>query len=165
MHAATHLLILMIVSQLAMLIGFYFYIRWLRGSWKARGYGLGYSAGKSDGIAANGAQVRMLQNDLAMMKQARQIERRAHQNALEQTYLEADERVATYAARSNPFTEQNLKELIHAATKLELAANTYAGLYAGDEAQLARKAATTLLNMAETLTKALSTQAKLEAAA
>lgn len=69
-----------------------------------------------------------------------------HQAQLEALMQDADERIAIYAQRA--LTEDDAAQLQAMARKLELAANTFAGINAHDHAQAARQFAVRAFNMA-----------------
>jgi chlorite dismutase len=75
----------------------------------------------------------------------------SHQAQLEAIMQDADARVATYARRANPFTEQDRTILQFAANQLDVAANTYAGLKLSDNVRFARQMQQRLLDLAERL--------------
>jgi hypothetical protein len=78
-----------------------------------------------------------------------------HQGQLEAIMQDADDRVATYARRANPFKEHDRITLQAAANQLDVAANTYTALHAPDEVRFARQMQQRLLNLAERLAAAL----------
>ncbi|MCY1353969.1 hypothetical protein D9M69_403240 [compost metagenome] len=79
---------------------------------------------------------------------------------------DADRRIAEYARRANRFTEQDLPALAAALKSLNLAADVYAGLRAGDKHSEALSAAQALLQIQQRLLGAPdTTPASMEAAA
>lgn len=81
-----------------------------------------------------------------------------HQAQLEAIMQDADARVATYARRANPFNHDDRITLQAAANQLQVAANTYTGLHAPDEARFATQMQLRLLNLAERLQTTLAAQ-------
>jgi len=119
------------------------------------GYLAGFSAGKSAGVSEVGIRLRACYQDAEQIKQLREIERRDHKAALESIMLDCDERITLFARRSNPFGAVDCITLQAAANQLNVAANTYTGLHAPDEARFARQMQQKLLNLAEQLRIAL----------
>lgn len=74
-----------------------------------------------------------------------------HQAQLEAIMQDADNRIAIYARRANPFTHDDRITLQAAANQLDAAANVYSGLQAGDQVRFARQMQQRLLNLAERL--------------
>lgn len=126
-------------------------------------------------IARNAAQQRidLLNVDLATLAEKRAAERYAHvherdriaqelrdQYGAERDRLieDADRRIATYARRANPFTEQDLATLADTNKCLTLACNTYAGLQAWDAHTAAATQQTAIRAMHERLKQALAEQ-------
>ncbi|WP_314407407.1 hypothetical protein [Pseudomonas kuykendallii] len=131
----------------------------LRGRWKARGYALGHASQQDyiDTLLSIGAGHR---------ERAIQLEQQ-HSHDRAALILDADQRIAHYARRANPFTEHHQQDLQGIATVLDLAAATFAGLQANDKAVQARAGAITLRQMGEQLGATLSAtqQAAMEQAA
>ncbi|MGE6790864.1 hypothetical protein ACQKFS_02425 [Pseudomonas guineae] len=84
----------------------------------------------------------------------------SHQAQLEAIMQDADNRVATYARRANPFNHDDRITLQAAANQLDAAANVYAGLMASDQARFARQMQQRLLNLVERLDAALKAMDK-----
>lgn len=74
-----------------------------------------------------------------------------HQAELDEVIQDADKRIATYARRANPFTEEDRITLQALANQLDTAGNTYAGLGAIDQVRFARQMQQRALNLAERL--------------
>lgn len=74
-----------------------------------------------------------------------------HQAQLDEVIQDADKRIATYARRANPFTEEDRITLQALANQLDTAGNTYAGLGAIDQVRFARQMQQRALNLAERL--------------
>ncbi|SDJ60053.1 hypothetical protein [Pseudomonas indica] len=83
-----------------------------------------------------------------------------HKAELEAVQRDADNRVALFAHRANPFTADDGHQLDAIAMKLELAANTFAGINCADHARFARTLAQHALNMAARLGLALQAASK-----
>lgn len=126
----------------------------LRGRHKAAGYARGHAAGRSEHYT----RIQALHDDIARHKNIREIERQVHQQAVEAIMQDCDERIAIYARRANPFTEEDHATLVAIANKLELAANTFAGLNAGDHTRFSRQLQQRAQDMAEQLQAALQHQ-------
>lgn len=116
------------------------------------GYDGGYNAGKSAGVAEAATFTRTATEQL---RHQREVERQDHQHALEAITLDYEKRLALFARRANPFTHEDRITLQAAANQLHVAANTYTGLHAPDEARFARQMQQRLLNLAEQLRIAL----------
>lgn len=84
----------------------------------------------------------------------------SHQAQLEAIMQDADNRVATYARRANPFNHDDRITLQAAANQLDAAAKVYAGLMASDQARFARQMQQRLLNLVERLDAALKAMDK-----
>lgn len=84
----------------------------------------------------------------------------SHQAQLDAIMQDADNRVATYARRANPFNHDDRITLQAAANQLDAAANVYAGLMASDQARFARQMQQRLLNLVERLDAALKAMDK-----
>lgn len=123
----------------------------LRPRYKAIGYAKGHRAGHAEQYV----HIQALHDDIGRLKHIREIERDGHQQRIEAVMQDCDNRIAIYARRANPFTEADHESLVAIANKLELAANTFAGLNAGDEARLARQLQQHTLNMANRLQLAI----------
>ena len=119
------------------------------------GYDGGFNAGKSAGVAEASTLIRTTRADAEQLRRLREVERQDHQNALEAIMLDCDQRIALFARRSNPFGARDCITLQAAANQLHVAANTYTGLHAQDEARFARQMQQQLLNLAEQLRIAL----------
>lgn len=119
------------------------------------GYDGGYNAGKSAGVAEASTLIRTTRADAEQLRRLREVERQDHQNALEAIALDCDQRITLFARRANPFTHEDRITLQAAANQLHVAANTYTGLHAPDEARFARQMQQRLLNLAEQLRIAL----------
>lgn len=127
----------------------------LRPRFKAAGYARGHAAGRSEQYV----QIQALHDEVTRHKHIRDIERQGHQQRLEAVMQDCDDRIAIYARRANPFTAGDHASLIAIANKLELAANTFAGLNSGDHARFARQLQQYALDMAARLQAVLeSTQ-------
>ncbi len=122
----------------------------LRGHWKARGYALGH-ASRQDYIET------LLDISANHRERATQLEQQ-HSHDRAALILDADQRIAHYARRANPFTERHQQDLAGIAAVLDLAAATFAGLQANDKAMQARSGAITLRQMGEQLGKVIAAQ-------
>lgn len=116
------------------------------------GYDGGYNAGKSAGVAEAATFTRTATEQL---RHQREVERQDHKLALEAITHDYEQRLALFARRANPFTHEDRITLQAAANQLHVAANTYTGLHAPDEARFARQMQQRLLNLAEQLRIAL----------
>ena len=117
----------------------------------AQGYDLGYDDAKRGHelrIADQQHEIEHLQLKAANQCTAHMLERDA-------IMQDADNRIAAYARRANPFNEQDRITLQAAANQLDVAANTYSGLQAGDQVRFARQMQQRLLALAERLDAAL----------
>lgn len=119
------------------------------------GYDGGYNAGKSAGVAEASKLVHTTRADAEQLRRLREVERQDHKLALEAITHDYEQRLALFARRANPFTHEDRITLQAAANQLHVAANTYTGLHAPDEARFARQMQQRLLNLAEQLRIAL----------
>jgi len=122
----------------------------LRGRWKARGYALGH-ASRQD-------YIQTLLDISAHHRERADLLEQQHSHDRAAIILDADQRIAHYACRANPFTERHQQDLAGIAAVLDLAAATFAGLQANDKAMQARAGADGLREMAELLGKVIAAQ-------
>lgn len=118
---------------------------------QVKGYDQGYDAAKRGHearIAAKQEEVEQLQRKLSK-------QHIAHLLQVESIMQDADTRVAIYSRRANPFNHEDRITLQAAANQLDVAANTYSGLQAGDQVRFARQMQQRLLNLSERLDVAL----------
>lgn len=94
----------------------------------------GYDEGFEDADQSHAEHTNALHEELQRLRNAREIERQGHQQALDAIMQDADARIATYAARS--LTADDLKLLKAAKAKLILAGETFSRLHADDHAQV-----------------------------
>ena len=102
---------------------------------QAQGYDLGYDDAK------RGHELRLnaLQEEAASLALAVANQHTAHRLERDAIIQDADARIAIYARSANPFNEQDRITLQAAANQLDVAANTYSGLQAGDQVRFARQ--------------------------
>ncbi len=127
---------------------------WLRSITFAQGYDAGYAdaaKGYSHTISDLREHVSALQQDIASHIRTRRSQAEIHQRALDTVMQDADARIATYARRANPFTAADRITLQATASQLDLAAETYTGLLASDQARFARQMQQRVLELAERL--------------
>lgn len=132
---------------------------WLRSITFAQGYDAGYAdaaKGYTHTISDLREHVRALQQDIASHMRARRSQTEIHQRERDTIIQDADARIAIYARRANPFTEEDRIILQATASQLDLAANTYAGLQASDQARFTRQMQQRVLELAERLHSLLS---------
>jgi hypothetical protein len=104
----------------------------------------GFDEGHQIAREANAERIHLLNIDLADLARKREADRTAHRLERDQLIQDADQRIAAYARRANPFTEQDLSALAGTLKTLELARNTFAGLQALDkQAEAANQLAST----------------------
>lgn len=140
----------------------------LRARWKARGYALGYDAAHTSQqryIDSHGERIRALHNDLAQLKQIREIEKRGHQTSVEAIMQDCDQRIATYSRRAAAVTHQDIQQLILIAKQLERAGSAYSHQGAVEGARMAHQAQLDALNLAERIRSALDEPPQTSAAA
>lgn len=125
---------------------------YLRPRYKATGYSRGYQAGQQQAAE----RIAALNSDLARHKHIRDIEYQGYQLRTEAIMQDCDERIAVYARRANPFHGGDLSTLQSTAHQLDLAASTFAGLNAGDQARLTRQLQQDVLNLSQRLFTALA---------
>lgn len=125
---------------------------------KAAGYARGHAAGRSEQYV----KIQALQDEVTRHKNIREIERQGHQQRLEAVMQDCDDRIAIYARRANPFTEEDGITLQALANQLDVAANTYAGLGADDQARFARQMQQRARDLADRLRTALSAAKPIE---
>lgn len=122
----------------------------MRDRWKARGYALGH-ASRQDYIDT------LLSISAGHRERAIQLEQQ-HSHDRAALILDADQRIAHYARRANPFTGRHQQDLQGIAAVLDLAAATFAGLQANDKAVQARLGAASLREMGELLGTVIAAQ-------
>lgn len=140
----------------------------LRPRWKARGYALGYDAAylsQQRLLDTCHARIRALHDDLAQLKQIRDIEKRGHQTSVEAIMQDCDQRIATYSRRATAVTHQDIQQLILIAKQLERAGSAYSHQGAVEGARMAHQAQLEALNLAERIRSALDEQPQTPAAA
>ncbi|WP_339514504.1 hypothetical protein [Pseudomonas sp. RL_15y_Pfl2_60] len=116
---------------------------------------IGYASGRASCLADQQERLGALNADLCRVKHARDLEKKGHQQRIESILQDCDARIAVYARRANPFTEQDRMALSQAAQLLGIAATTFHALDAPDQGKLARQANQGLLDMAARLRTAL----------
>lgn len=111
-------------------------------------------------IAHSAAQERigLLNEDLCELARKRANDEARHQLERDQLLQDADQRIAAYARRANPFNEQDLATLTGTVKTLELARNTFAGLQALDKQAEAANQLTFVRAMHDRLQEVLKIQ-------
>lgn len=131
----------------------------LKPRWKARGYAIGFRAGDADAQVEMAERSAALNADLVHHRNLRELDRLEYQQKAEAIMLDADERIAVYSRRANPFSTIELNALAAMANNLELSASTFAGLLAGDKARYSRQLAGLAAGMHDRLKLALAGEA------
>lgn len=114
---------------------------------RTNGYDLGYSDAKRNYSAQISNLEEQINRTCARLHQA-------HRDR-ETIMQDADNRIAIYARRANPFNHDDRITLQAAANQLDAAADVYSGLLAGDRVRFARQMQQRLLNLAERLAATL----------
>ena len=131
---------------------------WLHSITFAQGYDACYAdaaKGYTHTISDLREHVSALQQDIASHIRTRRSQTEIHQRERDTIIQDADARIAIYARRANPFTENDQAQLLAIAGKLALAADTFAGLTVGDHAQAAKRLSAHAEQMARRLYEAL----------
>lgn len=114
-----------------------------------------YDEGYGHSQYATAERIRELTHTIAHQRHQATVERSEYNQGLEAITLDYEKRLALFARRANPFTHEDRITLQAAANQLHVAANTYTGLHAPDEARFALQMQQRLLNLAEQLRIAL----------
>ncbi|MGF6692684.1 hypothetical protein M2318_002756 [Metapseudomonas resinovorans] len=119
----------------------------------------GYDEGHKIAREANAERIHLLNIDLVELARKREADKTGHRLERDQLIQDADQRIAEYARRSNPFNDQDLATLAAAVRSLELARDTFAGLQALDKQAESARQAVSIRNMHDRLKSALEAQA------
>lgn len=115
----------------------------------------GYDQGYDDAKRGHEARIAAKQEEVEQLQRKLGKQHIAHLLQVESIMQDADTRVAIYSRSANPFNHEDRITLQAAANQLDVAANTYSGLQAGDQVRFARQMQQLLLNLAERLDVAL----------
>ncbi|WP_160286515.1 hypothetical protein [Pseudomonas knackmussii] len=152
----------LIIIGLAVAFGVALLIAWrsTRDS-HATGYDLGYEDGKRGQLD----QVNALHEDLALLRTRQRLADEEHQQDRDRLIQDCDERIAFYARRASPFTEEDAVELMKISGQLQVTATTAERVGATTHRSQALRAAESASQMADRIRVVLAVDEAQEDAA
>lgn len=150
------IIVLLIASVIQVFSGWFISLRS-----EAKGYDKGYD----DAKRGNAPHIEALHEDLALLRSRLRLAEAEHAKDRENLMQDCDERIAHYARRASPFTNEDATELMKISGQLKVTAVTAGRVGATPYKDQANQAAESAVRMAERIRAVLANAEQEEAAA
>ncbi|EMV9185857.1 hypothetical protein AADU03_004742 [Escherichia coli] len=125
----------------------------------------GYDKGYDDAKRGNAPHIETLHEDLALLRSRLRLAEAEHTRDRENLMQDCDERIAHYARRASPFTDEDAAELMRISGQLKVTAVTAGRVGATLHKEQANQAAESAVRMAERIRAVLASAEQQENAA